>query len=41
MKLLLDTCTLLWFLTNDRKLSLRARTVNEDLKMSVDFHQRA
>ena len=32
MKLLLDTCTLLWFLTNDRKLSLRARTGIEDLK---------
>ena len=30
MKLLLDTCSLLWFLTNDRKLSPRARTAIED-----------
>jgi PIN domain nuclease of toxin-antitoxin system len=30
MKLLLDTCSLLWFLTNDSKLSLHVRTVIED-----------
>jgi PIN domain nuclease of toxin-antitoxin system len=30
MKLLLDTCSLLWFLTNDAKLSSYIRTVIED-----------
>jgi PIN domain nuclease of toxin-antitoxin system len=30
MKLLLDTCTLLWFLTNDAKLSETAKTAIRD-----------
>jgi PIN domain nuclease of toxin-antitoxin system len=30
MKLIMDTCTLLWFLTNDPKLNPNARTVIED-----------
>jgi PIN domain nuclease of toxin-antitoxin system len=30
MRLLLDTCTLLWFLTNDPKLSQNAKIVIED-----------
>ncbi len=30
MRLLLDTCTLLWFLTNDAKLSAAAKAAIED-----------
>jgi PIN domain nuclease of toxin-antitoxin system len=30
MNLLLDTCTLLWFLSNDRRLSATARAAIED-----------
>jgi PIN domain nuclease of toxin-antitoxin system len=32
MRLLLDTHTLLWFLTNDRHLSPAARTAIEDMQ---------